>query len=60
MHCIKRHIPSDKTVCKVAGNFMSARDTGERIATHYAGKECIGSKLVCDESKELQAKCGFV
>ena len=60
MYYIKSHIPSDKTVSGMAGNFMSVRDTDERIAAHCAGKECIGSKLVCDELKELQAKCGFV
>ena len=58
LHYVKSDITSDKTVCEVSGNFMSARDADERIAAHYAGKQYVGWKLVRDKLKELQAKYG--
>lgn len=50
---VKSDITSDKTVCEVSGNFMSARDADERIAAHYAGKQYVGWKLVRDKFGEL-------
>jgi hypothetical protein len=50
---VKSDITTDKTVCEVSGNFMSARDADERIAAHYAGKQYVGWKLVRDKLKEM-------
>lgn len=58
LHYIKSDISSDKTVCEVSGNFMSARDADERIAAHYAGKQYVGWSLVRAKLKELQNKFG--
>jgi len=58
LHYIKSDIASDKTVCEVSGNFMSARDADERIAAHFAGKQYVGWKLVRTKLKELQDKYG--
>eukprot|EP00980_Cylindrotheca_fusiformis_P031082 scaffold25800_cov162-Cylindrotheca_fusiformis.AAC.8 len=55
---VKSDITTDKTVCEVSGNFMSARDADERIAAHYAGKQYVGWKLVRDKFKEMIKKYG--
>ena len=55
---VKSDITTDKTVCEVSGNFMSARDADERIAAHYAGKQYVGWKLVRDKFKEMLGKWG--
>lgn len=55
---VRSDITSDKTVCEVSGNFMSARDADERIAAHYAGKQYVGWKLVRDKWKEMQLEYG--
>ena len=55
---VKSDITTDKTVCEVSGNFMSARDADERIAAHYAGKQYVGWKLVREKFKEMLAKYG--
>ena len=55
---VKSDITTDKTVCDVSGNFMSARDADERIAAHYAGKQYVGWKLVREKFKELLGKHG--
>jgi hypothetical protein len=41
LNYVKSDISTDKTVCDVSGNFMSAR-ADERIAAHYAGKQYVG------------------
>lgn len=46
---VRSDLSTDKTVCEVSGNFMSARDADERIAAHYAGKQYQGWKLVRDK-----------
>lgn len=58
LNIVKSDITSDKTVCEVSGNFMSARDADERIAAHYAGKQYVGWKLVRDKLKEMIAEYG--
>lgn len=58
LNYLKSDITSDKTVCEVSGNFMSARDADERIAAHYAGKQYVGWKLVRDKLKEMIAEYG--
>ena len=55
---VKSDTTSDKTVCEVSGNFMSARDADERIAAHYAGKQYVGWKLVRDKFAELLKQYG--
>lgn len=55
---VKSDITTDKTVCEVSGNFMSARDADERIAAHYAGKQYVGWKLVRDKFGEMLKKYG--
>ena len=55
---VKSDTTSDKTVCEVSGNFMSARDADERIAAHYAGKQYVGWKLVRDKFGELVKQYG--
>ncbi|KAL3936649.1 MAG: hypothetical protein SGBAC_008080 [Bacillariaceae sp.] len=55
---VKSDITTDKTVCEVSGNFMSARDADERIAAHYAGKQYVGWKLVRDKFGEMLKKHG--
>lgn len=55
---VKSDITTDKTVCEVSGNFMSARDADERIAAHYAGKQYVGWKLVRDKFREMIKKYG--
>ncbi|CAJ1959383.1 unnamed protein product [Cylindrotheca closterium] len=55
---VKSDITTDKTVCEVSGNFMSARDADERIAAHYAGKQYVGWKLVRDKFGEMVQKYG--
>lgn len=55
---VKSDITTDKTVCEVSGNFMSARDADERIAAHYAGKQYVGWKLVRDKFAEMLQKYG--
>jgi LUC7 N_terminus len=49
LNYVRSDISTDKTVCDVSGNFMSARDADERIAAHYAGKQYVGWKLVRDK-----------
>jgi len=58
LNYVKSDISTDKTVCEVSGNFMSARDADERIAAHYAGKQYIGWKLVRDKLDEMVKKYG--
>jgi hypothetical protein len=58
LNYVKSDISTDKTVCDVSGNFMSARDADERIAAHYAGKQYVGWKLVRDKFQEMQQKHG--
>jgi hypothetical protein len=58
LNYVKSDISTDKTVCDVSGNFMSARDADERIAAHYAGKQYVGWKLVRDKFGEMQQKYG--
>jgi hypothetical protein len=58
LNYVKSDISTDKTVCDVSGNFMSARDADERIAAHYAGKQYVGWKLVRDKFAEMQQKYG--
>lgn len=58
LEMIKSDISTDKTVCKVSGNFMSARDADERIAAHYAGKQYVGWKLVRDKFAEMVKEFG--
>jgi hypothetical protein len=58
LNYVKSDISTDKTVCDVSGNFMSARDADERIAAHYAGKQYVGWKLVRDKFVEMQQKYG--
>lgn len=55
---VKSDITTDKTVCEISGNFMSARDADERIAAHYAGKQYVGWKLVRDKFREMMQKYG--
>jgi LUC7 N_terminus len=55
---VKSDTTSDKTVCEISGNFMSARDADERIAAHYAGKQYVGWKLVRDKFGELVKQYG--
>lgn len=55
---VKSDITTDKTVCEVSGNFMSARDADERIAAHYAGKQYVGWKLVRDKFAQLLKQYG--
>ena len=55
---VKSDITTDKTVCEVSGNFMSARDADERIAAHFAGKQYVGWKLVRDKFGEMLQKYG--
>jgi len=58
LNYVKSDISTDKTVCEVSGNFMSARDADERIAAHYAGKQYVGWKLVRDKFAEMQKTYG--
>jgi hypothetical protein len=58
LEIVRADIASDKTVCEVSGNFMSARDADERIAAHYAGKQYVGWKLVRDKLKEMIQEYG--
>jgi hypothetical protein len=58
LNYVKSDISTDKTVCEISGNFMSARDADERIAAHYAGKQYVGWKLVRDKFQEMQQKYG--
>jgi LUC7 N_terminus len=58
LNYVKSDTTTDKTVCEVSGNFMSARDADERIAAHYAGKQYVGWKLVRDKFQELVKKYG--
>jgi len=55
---VKSDTTTDKTVCEVSGNFMSARDADERIAAHYAGKQYVGWKLVRDKFSQLLKQYG--
>ena len=55
---VKADISTDKSICEISGNFMSARDADERIAAHYAGKQYVGWKLVRDKLKALQQQYG--
>jgi len=55
---VRSDTTTDKTVCHISGNFMSARDADERIAAHYAGKQYVGWKLVRDKLQEIVKKCG--
>lgn len=55
---VKSDISTDKSICEVSGNFMSARDADERIAAHYAGKQYVGWKLVRDKLAALQKQYG--
>mmetsp|Transcript_53417 Transcript_53417/g.154061 ORF Transcript_53417/g.154061 Transcript_53417/m.154061 type:complete len:470 (-) Transcript_53417:49-1458(-) len=55
---VKSDITTDKTVCEVSGNFMSARDADERIAAHYAGKQYVGWKLVRDKFGQMLKQHG--
>ena len=58
LNYVKSDISTDKTVCRVSGNFMSSRDADERIAAHYAGKQYVGWKLVRDKHKEMMQRYG--
>mmetsp|Transcript_25005 Transcript_25005/g.59438 ORF Transcript_25005/g.59438 Transcript_25005/m.59438 type:complete len:463 (+) Transcript_25005:151-1539(+) len=58
LNYVKSDTTTDKTVCEVSGNFMSARDADERIAAHYAGKQYVGWKLVRDKFKEMVQQHG--
>ena len=55
---VRSDTTTDKTVCEVSGNFMSARDADERIAAHYAGKQYVGWKLVREKFKQMLGKYG--
>merc|ERR1711966_527496 len=56
LNFVRSDTTTDKTVCEVSGNFMSARDADERIAAHYAGKQYVGWKLVRDKFQEMIKK----
>jgi hypothetical protein len=58
LNFVRSDTTTDKTVCEVSGNFMSARDADERIAAHYAGKQYVGWKLVRDKFQEMIQKHG--
>jgi len=58
LNFVRSDTTTDKTVCEVSGNFMSARDADERIAAHYAGKQYVGWKLVRDKFQEMIHKHG--
>lgn len=58
LNYVKSDISTDKTVCEVSGNFMSARDADERIAAHYAGKQYVGWKLVRDKFNQMVQRYG--
>jgi len=58
LNFVRSDTTTDKTVCEVSGNFMSARDADERIAAHYAGKQYVGWKLVRDKFQEMVQKHG--
>jgi hypothetical protein len=58
LNYVKSDTTTDKTVCEVSGNFMSARDADERIAAHYAGKQYVGWKLVRDKLKDMVQQYG--
>jgi len=58
LNFVRSDTTTDKTVCEVSGNFMSARDADERIAAHYAGKQYVGWKLVRDKYQEMVQKHG--
>jgi hypothetical protein len=58
LNFVRSDTTTDKTVCEVSGNFMSARDADERIAAHYAGKQYVGWKLVRDKFQEIVQKYG--
>lgn len=58
LNFVRSDTTTDKTVCEVSGNFMSARDADERIAAHYAGKQYVGWKLVRDKFQEMIKKYG--
>lgn len=58
LNYVRSDISTDKTVCEVSGNFMSARDADERIAAHYAGKQYVGWKLVRDKLSSMIKKYG--
>mmetsp|Transcript_31333 Transcript_31333/g.31819 ORF Transcript_31333/g.31819 Transcript_31333/m.31819 type:complete len:422 (+) Transcript_31333:789-2054(+) len=55
---VRSDTTTDKTVCHISGNFMSARDADERIAAHFAGKQYVGWKLVRDKFQEIVQKYG--
>jgi len=58
LNFVRSDTTTDKTVCEVSGNFMSARDADERIAAHYAGKQYVGWKLVRDKYQQMVQKHG--
>ena len=58
LNFVRSDTTTDKTVCEVSGNFMSARDADERIAAHYAGKQYVGWKLVRDKFQQMIQKYG--
>jgi hypothetical protein len=58
LNYVKSDISTDKTVCEISGNFMSARDADERIAAHYAGKQYVGWKLVRDKLAQMIRQYG--
>jgi hypothetical protein len=58
LNYVRSDISTDKTVCEVSGNFMSARDADERIAAHYAGKQYVGWKLVRDKLASMIQQYG--
>jgi hypothetical protein len=58
LNYVKSDTTTDKTVCEVSGNFMSARDADERIAAHYAGKQYVGWKLVRGKFQGMIKKYG--
>lgn len=58
LNFVRSDTTTDKLVCEVSGNFMSARDADERIAAHYAGKQYVGWKLVRDKFQEMIKKYG--
>jgi len=58
LNFVRSDTTTDKTVCEISGNFMSARDADERIAAHYAGKQYVGWKLVRDKHREMVKQHG--
>lgn len=43
-------------VCDVSGNFMNSTDNGERLRSHFDGKQYMGWKMIRDKLAELKAQ----